>query len=166
MKKKLTSPNGLTATGMGPIIMGWSLPFLLAGILIRLYWPQASGLTEQRLPWMVYAGTAMVFIGALLWISAVVQFSKAFPKGELITTGAYRISRNPIYASWAVLILPGLALWCNNWCFLAAAASMYIALVVLVEREEKQLRRIYTRRYLHYCEKVGKVGILPILIWK
>ncbi len=166
MKKKLTSPNGMTATGMGPKIVRSALPFLVAGIILGIVNPGFCRITSAGNHLSAISGIILITAGALLWIVAVIQFFKAFPSGKLITRGAYRISRNPIYASYAVLILPGLALLCNNWWFLAAAASMYIALVALVGEEEKHLRRIFRHEYLNYCSRVGKVGILPLIIWK
>jgi len=80
----------------------------------------------------------MLVVGAGIYITSMVQFMMDFPKGKLITRGVYRLSRNPLYSSWILLILPGLALVCNNWFFLLAAFSMYISLIVLIKEEEDQ----------------------------
>jgi len=166
MKKPLTSPVGLSVTGMGPKFLGFAIPIALAGIVMDVWFPEFVKIFNTYTPLMMWMGAGITVIGVLFWVTALAQFARAFPKGKLITNGVYRISRNPIYAAWVVLILPGLALWCNNLWFLAASMAMYIALIRLIGKEEEQLKQIFGDTYREYCQKVGKVGFLPFLIWK
>ncbi len=157
MKTKLLSPLGLSAAGAGPKIFRRMLPILIAGILVQIFYPAVSAFPYFKAATLKNAGWILLIPGILLWICAVVQFLREFPKGKLITTGVFSLSRNPIYASWIVFILPGLAGICNNWIFLIAALVMYIALVIFIPEEEKSLSEIFGEQYREYTRRVNRV---------
>lgn len=50
-------------------------------------------------------GVALVLTGLVLWLTALVQLLIGFPRGKLVTSGAYGVCRNPIYyllGRWAL----------------------------------------------------------------
>lgn len=157
MNPKFHSPHHLSATGVGPKIFRSMLPFLLAGIAVQIFLPTVSAFPFRYDEILIFAGWLMLVTGILFWILAVVQFTKGFPKGKLITTGVYSISRNPIYAAWIVFILPGLAGIQNNWIFLLAALVMFIAFMRLIGEEEKMLAQVFGEHYQAYMKKVNRV---------
>ncbi len=161
MKTKKISPIGLSITGAGPKIMRPMFLILIIGIIVQLFFPAVSKfpfLTESTLK---NAGWILAITGLVFWILAIVQFAVGFPKGKLITTGIYSLSRNPIYASWIVFILPGLAGICNNWIFLLASLAMYISLVINIKEEEKSLAETFGKEYDQYVKRVGRVLFFP-----
>ncbi len=157
MKPKFHSPYQLSATGVGPKIFRTMLPFLLAGIAFQIFLPSVSAFPFRYDEILIFTGWLLLVTGILFWICAVVQFAKGFPKGILITTGVYLISRNPIYTAWIVFILPGLAGILNNWIFLLAALTMYIALIRFIGEEEKMLAQVFGESYQTYMKKVNRV---------
>jgi protein-S-isoprenylcysteine O-methyltransferase Ste14 len=98
-----------------------------------------------------------LWIGIVSWVVAIAQFAVYFPKGRLITNGIFSVSRNPIYSSWILLILPGLALVLNNWIFLLAAVVMLVAFLVCISDEEEQMRSHFGADYTDYCKKVRRL---------
>ncbi len=161
MKTNLLSPSGLSATGAGPKIFRSMLPVLIVGIIVRIFFPAVSSFPNLKETMLKNAGWILLVPGIVIWISSVVQFLIEFPKGKLITTGVYSLSRNPIYASWIVFILPGLAGICNNWIFLLAGLIMYVSLVVNIKEEEKALTEIFGDEYRKYAGKVNRVLFFP-----
>jgi protein-S-isoprenylcysteine O-methyltransferase Ste14 len=67
----------------------------------------------------------------------------------------YSLSRNPIYSSWTVFVLPGLGLILSNWLFFLSALAMGLATVFLVKEEEQQLFRCFGQLYTDYKRRVG-----------
>lgn len=78
---------------------------------------------------------------------------------ELVTHGAYRWIRHPLYATGVALIL-ALGLMAANWFILAlglvALASIRLAVIPL---EERQLLEKFGDRYRQYVQRTG--GMLP-----
>ena len=151
MKTKSHSPHKLSATGVGPKIFRSMLPFLLAGIAIQIFYPSVSAFPALKAEVLNTAGWVLLATGLIFWGCSIVQFIMAFPKG------VYSISRNPIYVSWILFILPGLAGIWNNWVFLLAALAMYIALQKFIPAEEKMLEKVFDESYRDYAKKVNRV---------
>lgn len=157
MKLNFKSPHGMDPKGKGPTIVRYSLPFLLAGIILSIWFPELAKFTSQISVIQFVIGIMLLVIGSVFYITALVQFIKGFPKGKLITNGVYRLSRNPIYSAWIIFIFPGLAFAFNNWLFVMAAISMYYALVHFVRHEENNLKEVFGNEYIKYYSKVGRL---------
>lgn len=159
--KSLTSPLGLNLGGVGPKIFRNAMPFLLTAILTGIFFKSFSSLPFNRSSAIALTGIALISSGVLIYISSLVQFIREFPKGKLMTKGIYAFSRNPLYASWILLILPGFCFTFNNWIFLLAALAMYISLLAYIKSEESQLEVCFGEEYLAYKSRVRRVLFLP-----
>ena len=155
MKHNLISASGLDARGVGPRIMLRTFPFLLAAVISEFIPTSVTGLTFLQHPLIKTAGLIWLTVGLVFFIASLFQFSRNFPKGQLIRTGMYACSRNPIYASWILFILPSLWLIMNNWLFMLSAVVMCIATIILVREEEIQLLEVFGDEYEKYKVKVG-----------
>lgn len=155
MNQFFTSASGLDARGVGPRIMLRTAPFLLAAIVTKIWVPALFGFSFLNSPAVKTTGLIWLFAGILLFLSSVVQFSRNFPKGNLLQTGMYAFSRNPIYSCWIVFILPALWLLLNNWLFLLSAVVMCITTLILVKEEEVQLLQVFGKQYAKYRTQVG-----------
>lgn len=155
MNQFFTSASGLDARGVGPRIMLRTAPFLLAAILTGFWVPAIFGVSFLNSPVAKTTGLIWLLTGIVLFVSSMVQFSRNFPKGNLLQTGMYAFSRNPIYSCWIVFILPSLWLLLNNWLFLFSAAVMCVATLILVKEEEVQLLKIYGKQYVEYRKRIG-----------
>lgn len=157
MKTNQISSKEMSPAGVGPKILLAMFPVVATGILLQIYKPSFTTFPFWEPETLTNAGWILTIPGIILWTSAVVHFSIAFPKGKLITTGLFSVSRNPIYVSWILFILPGLAGIFNNWFFLLAALIMYIALEIFVREEETQMFIHFGVSYKQYFEKVGRI---------
>ncbi len=157
MSQFFTSASGLDARGVGPRIMLRTFPFLLAAIITEVWFASFIELSILKYQAVKTAGWIWLAIGIVMFVSSIVQFSRNFPKGKLLTTGMFACSRNPIYSCWIVLILPAIGLICNNWLFLLSAIVMCIATIILVKEEEVELLKHFGKQYAEYRTRVGCV---------
>jgi protein-S-isoprenylcysteine O-methyltransferase Ste14 len=155
MNQFFTSASGLDARGVGPRIMLRTAPFLLAAIVSEIWVSSVFEIPFLSNSIAKTSGLILLFAGIVLFVSSMVQFSRNFPKGNLLQTGMYAFSRNPIYFCWVLFILPSLWLMLNNWLFLLSAAIMCVATLLLVKEEEVQLLKVFGKQYSEYRTRVG-----------
>jgi CubicO group peptidase (beta-lactamase class C family)/protein-S-isoprenylcysteine O-methyltransferase Ste14 len=160
MARILRAENGMNIVGQGARIMLFTGPALAGAILTHLFRP---GLLA--LPWegrfLGSMGAAMVLAGAVLWGAALGQLLSGFPRGKLVTSGAYGVCRNPIYASVALLVLPGLSLVSGTWGYLVAAAALLLGVALFISKEERDLAGVFGEEYRRYTARVHR--ILPFV---
>lgn len=152
----LKSPIGLSATGSGPKIFRPAFFTVLAAILCGIFFPAVADIPFTNAD-LRSAGYVWIALGTIFWIWSLAQFLSQFSKGKLITNGIYAFSRNPIYASWIVFILPSFAMLFNNWIFLLAALLMFISFSLFIKEEEEALAAIFGDEYSDYTRNVSRV---------
>jgi protein-S-isoprenylcysteine O-methyltransferase Ste14 len=125
-------------------------------------WPLAS--TQE-----FFHSQAVSWIGILLCIAAlalllwsIISFGQSFRVGidtsapdDLITTGAFAVSRNPIYVAFAVMLI-GLFLTFPNWILLAYLIAAVWLFNRQVMREETYMKAHYGLPYEAYCRQVRR----------
>jgi protein-S-isoprenylcysteine O-methyltransferase Ste14 len=157
MKNKLKSPVGLNPGGIGPKIFKSTMPFLIAGILLGIFFPSTFTFPFSIRFVLKILGWIMLGIGILAYLLTMVHFLKNFSKGILITDGIFRLSRNPLYSSWILFILPGISFVTDNWTILISAIALYVFFVINIKEEEESLSAIFGDEYTQYCNKVGRI---------
>lgn len=108
-------------------------------------------------------GSAMIVIGLLFSLAAVIQFFRTKntlvtikPANSLQTTGVYSLSRNPMYLS-LLLFYVGLSFIIGNWWHLILVPVLFLLLQeYVIKREEKYLDRRFGQPYLNYKSKVRR----------
>jgi len=108
-------------------------------------------------------GLFMTFVGFLLGVGAFVEFRKAHttldPHGsakQLVTSGIYRFTRNPIYLGFLLMVI-GLPL--NSglyWGIVMAPFYMIMMTRLVVEREEMYLEKKFKNAYTSYMSRVRR----------
>jgi protein-S-isoprenylcysteine O-methyltransferase Ste14 len=114
-------------------------------------------------PIVRYIGLAMSFVGFLLGIGAFIEFKKARttldPHGSarnLVTSGIYRFTRNPIYLGFLLMVI-GLPL--NSglyWGFVMAPFYMLLMNSLVIEHEEAYLEKKFKVTYTGYRSRVKR----------
>ncbi len=102
-------------------------------------------------------GYVLIIPGLALWASAVVQLLTDFPKGKLITTGAYRVVRNPIYSSATFFILPAIALLTRTWVYFMPAIFLFAGVMIFIGKEERHLTEVFGQAYEDYKANVHRL---------
>jgi protein-S-isoprenylcysteine O-methyltransferase Ste14 len=133
---------------------------LISFALLALAWQLESlvglpKITSSHLfRWMVFALTAVVSIILALW--SVKSLSPAARGKELVTTGAFRYLRHPLYASLLSCSNFGLAVLLNNWIYILWAVLLHAVWHWNVESEEKLLKREFPKEYEEYSKITGR----------
>jgi protein-S-isoprenylcysteine O-methyltransferase Ste14 len=152
--------NGMDIVGQGGKIILFMLPSLAAAILFQMYFPQVAALPKS-IAVIKPLGYLFLIPGLLLWGSAVVQLLIGFPKGKLVTNGAYSVVRNPIYSSMTFFILPAVALLTQTWVYLVPSLFLYAGVMIFIRKEERQLTEVFGDQYRIYSSRVHR--LIPFL---
>lgn len=152
----LKNQNGMNIVGQGGKIILFTLPSLIAAILVHAYLPQIAALPES-ISVIKPVGYLLLVPGLILWGTAVIQLLTGFSKGQLVTTGAYGVVRNPIYSSATFFILPAVALMTLTWVYLVASVFLYAGVMIFIGAEERQLTRAFGREYQDYLARVDRL---------
>ncbi|MGN6647750.1 MAG: methyltransferase family protein [Cytophaga sp.] len=111
---------------------------------------------------LAWTGVVLCLSGLLFFIWTMISFKKSFRVGlventaqGLITSGAFAISRNPIYVSFAVLLIGQFCIY-PSWIFLIYLAAGIATFHRQVIREEAFLKQQYGSDFQAYCEKVRR----------
>jgi protein-S-isoprenylcysteine O-methyltransferase Ste14 len=143
----------MTAMGTGPMTAVPAFTYLaLTIVLDQVFSPRfrMQGSLSAYLPW----GVALIAIGLLVLGFSSIQMLKAFNRHELATTGWYAIAPNPMFMSYVLFILPGLALLLRSWLVLTTSVVFYILIKVMTRPEDKWLLQEFGEQYVAYRRKV------------
>lgn len=109
-----------------------------------------------------WIGIALCILAPALFLWGIVSFGKSFrvgidmeKPGNLVCTGAFSISRNPLYVAF-FMMLTGVFLIFPAWIFFA----YLVAGLWLIDRqvclEESSLRDTFGKEYDDYCRRVKR----------
>jgi protein-S-isoprenylcysteine O-methyltransferase Ste14 len=158
----LKRQHGMTIVGQGAVIILFMLPSLVAALCAHRFWPQFAALPAPAghpaaLSVLRPAGWALLLLGAALWSTAIVQLLTGFARGQLVTTGAYGVVRNPIYSSATFFLLPGVALVTATWVYLVPAVFLYAGVILFIGVEERRMRAGFGEAYAAYTARVHRL---------
>ncbi|WP_233189603.1 isoprenylcysteine carboxylmethyltransferase family protein [Sporosarcina sp. P7] len=115
--------------------------------------------TNEFIGWI---GVVLCFGGLLLFVYSLISFGKSFRvgideenPGSLITTGAFSISRNPIYTAFGMVLLGEFLIY-PNWIVLVYLILGFWLFNRQVRLEEQSLVKIYGEAYTKYCQNVRR----------
>jgi protein-S-isoprenylcysteine O-methyltransferase Ste14 len=125
-------------------------------------WPTVSQQEFFHSDIVAWVGVALCLAGLVLLLWSLVSFGQSFRVGidverpdQLISTGAFAFSRNPIYVAFASILI-GQFLIFPNWIllvYLGAATWLFHRQVL---REEEFLKPHYGQEYAEYCQRVRR----------
>ncbi|MEO0542577.1 MAG: isoprenylcysteine carboxylmethyltransferase family protein [Pseudomonadota bacterium] len=75
---------------------------------------------------------------------------------NLVASGIFRLSRNPIYVANVLLIIGFALRWSNAWLFLLAPLAGLATQELAIKREEKHLEAQFGDEYLSYKSRVRR----------
>jgi protein-S-isoprenylcysteine O-methyltransferase Ste14 len=115
--------------------------------------------TVSLLKWI---GIALCYAGLVIFLWALISFGKAWRigideahSGELITTGIFAVSRNPIFL-FMDMYFTGILLIYPNVLFTVATLCAITGIHFQILREEKFLLNRFKDRYTGYKRKTGR----------
>ena len=139
-----------------PVFFGAAI---VAGYLLEWLFPTRL----LSFPYAAALGALSIVVSIALVLFAVVPLARAHtafdarrPSTRIVTTGAFKISRNPVYLSLALLQV-GLALASQAaWLLLTATAAVAITHWGIILREERYLERKFGDEYRAYAANVRR----------
>ena len=139
--------------GSGRKIGLFTLPFLIAGLILNLLFPDffSVGGPSTFLTWV---SIIMLIPGIIVWFWSVYLILTKIPGKELITNGPYSIVKHPLYTGVALLVIPWVGLLCNTWLGILIGAIVYIGSRIYSPEEERILAKIFGESWDNYCRKV------------
>ena len=139
----------------------FGIPFL-AGIALQIAAPLSL---PRGIPsWAIIpAGAALIVTGAALIVLARREFAQrgqptdpGHPTTQIVTTGVFSVSRNPIYLG-AACFLVGIALVTNlPWALVLILPSLVACHYVLIAPEERYLAIKFGEEYRMYAATVHR----------
>jgi protein-S-isoprenylcysteine O-methyltransferase Ste14 len=109
------------------------------------------------------SGIVLMMIGFILRVWATFMFYenkmkviKLEPQKNLMTSGPFRYSRNPLYLGGNVFIFLGASLFLGSPGAMALTALNIIAVDFMIRREEKQLEKNFRDEWLRYKAQVRR----------
>jgi protein-S-isoprenylcysteine O-methyltransferase Ste14 len=135
------------------------LTLLVPVLLLRLIWPDLPVMRSERaMPWDI---PLILGLAVLVW--ANVQFRKVDAEihtfrtpRQLVTGGAFRVSRNPMYLGFLLLLLAA-AFYANTPLALIAPLVFFVvATLWYIPHEERKLRDIFGEVYADYAGRVRR----------
>ena len=110
-----------------------------------------------------FIGLALTFVGFLFGIGASIEFRKArttldphASAKQLVTSGIYRFTRNPIYLGFLLMVI-GLPL--NSglfWGIVMAPFYVFMMNRLIIQAEEAYLERKFGKTYTGYASRVRR----------
>ena len=126
------------------------------------HWPAVSTQEFFHSEIISWIGVVFCLAGLLLLLWSLISFGQSFRVGidtehpdQLITTGVFAFSRNPIYVAFALILL-GQFLIFPNWILVVYMIAGVWLFHRQVLREEEYLKKHYGQEYLEYSKRVRR----------
>jgi protein-S-isoprenylcysteine O-methyltransferase Ste14 len=115
--------------------------------------------------WGAVVGSGLIAAAVVLFAAAVAQFRRAKtspkphkPTTAVVTSGPYRVTRNPIYVAFT-MVQVGIALWTRNaWTLALLVPVLVVMHYGVIVREERYLERKFGEEYVRYRGRVRRWG--------
>jgi protein-S-isoprenylcysteine O-methyltransferase Ste14 len=114
-------------------------------------------------PIVKYIGFALVVIGFLLGLGAVLAFRRArttldpyHPVSSIVTSGIYSFSRNPIYLGFLLMVIGIPLVGGTYWGIILAPIFILLCNSLVIEHEEAYLGKKFGTTYTDYKSRVRR----------
>ncbi len=108
-------------------------------------------------------GVGLLTIGLFLMAWGVVTFRRAgtaiiphHSASQLVVTGSYRFTRNPMYTGLAIAYIGVSALLSTAWPLLLLPVVLFIVFRYVIQREERYLGDVFGTDYADWCVRVRR----------
>jgi protein-S-isoprenylcysteine O-methyltransferase Ste14 len=135
----------------------------LTFILLAYFLGRVISLPFTAPPLLRYIGLAMAFMGILLGIGAFIEFQKAQttldPHGstkQLVTSGVYRFTRNPIYLGFLSIVIGAPLYFGLYWGIILAPVYIFLMNHLVIQHEEAYLEKKFGTTYTNYTSRVRR----------
>jgi len=140
----------LSRWGIGPKMA--TLTILYAVVLFAVLFSFPQVFTDFLLPYPVAVALACALfcIGIPLFVASYKAINRSYQADSLNTKGVYRFCRHPLYASFIVFTVPGIALLVHSWLLYTVPLFLYLMFRLLIRDEETYLAQRFGNEYAAY----------------
>jgi protein-S-isoprenylcysteine O-methyltransferase Ste14 len=149
----MTGFNGILGSGPGGLFISVAL-LLLANFAKDMLNVPNMLVDHLTLRVSLFIALTIVWVTVVGW--SLRSLDPRLRGKRLVTTGAFKCFRHPLYAAFATFFDFGLAILLNNWVFICWAFLLSPIWQFLVKREEEMLKEIFSNDYENYCEITGR----------
>ncbi|MBD3346613.1 MAG: hypothetical protein GF401_16275 [Chitinivibrionales bacterium] len=149
--------RNMTLFGAGHKIAALAFPGIALSLLIGFLFRDVFRFGTIPAPVLVGSGIGLMVVGLSVNFFSAFSMMRAFKEHRLLTSGPYGLSRNPMYASFIFLTIPGLSLALNCWAVLAASVALYAATARFAKVEEEWLAARFGTEWDAYAHQVGRI---------
>ena len=142
-----------TLVGSGDRIGLFASPMIVAGLALNVAFPTLFAVGGPSATLRMIS-VCVLIPGVTIWIWSVVLILRHVPRGELITTGPYRLVRHPLYTGVALLVLPWLGFLLNSWLGAAIGLALYVGSRRYAPAEEALLAETFGAEWDDYERSV------------
>jgi len=97
---------------------------------------------------------------SLISFLVIIWSLKSLPPKErgmtLVTSGAFKYFRHPLYGAYVSFFNFGFAVLMNNWIYMIWALGMIPVWHWNIRREEELMRKEFGQEYVDYCARTGR----------
>ena len=143
-----------------PVLILWSIFVVLTALNVLI--PKIISKLLIDIFWLKYIGILFCYIDLIIFLMALISFGKSWRIGideknsnELITTGIFKYSRNPIFL-FMDLYFMGIMLIYPNIVFIVVAICVIIGIHLQIIREEKHLLNKFREEYIKYKKQTRR----------
>jgi protein-S-isoprenylcysteine O-methyltransferase Ste14 len=139
--------------GSGDRIALFTVPFVAVGVTLNVAFPSAFRVGGPSDPLRAVA-IAVLVVGVIVWMWAVALVLTKVPRGELITSGPFRVMTHPIYTSVALLVIPWLGFLLDTWVGVICGIALYLGSRLFAPAEEAELAARFGANWDRYRDTV------------
>lgn len=149
--------RNLFFTLLQPGVVAGLVPYLLLRNEWRDLWHSSFNILQ-------YAGILLFATGLVIMLDCILRFalegkgtlSPVDPTRELVASGLYRLSRNPMYVGVMTMLL-GETVFCESVYLLIYSTLIFVLFhTFIITIEEPRLRKDFGNAYEAYCKKVRR----------
>ena len=113
--------------------------------------------TEMIFGWiLILIGFGIMFTALIAFILARTAIMPNLPAKRLLTSGPYRLSRNPMYVGLTIAYVGGILLTNIGWCLLILIVVLIVFEKVIIPHEERYLQSAFGEVYSEYANRVRR----------
>jgi len=142
-----------------PFLILWAILILFIAFNIEI--PIIFDIIVKN-DYLQYIGIILCYIGIIIFLSALISFGNSWRvgiddknQGELVTTGIFKYSRNPIFLFMNIYFI-GITLVYPTLTFILMTLIFVIGVHKQILNEEKHLLTIYKEKYQNYKKQTRR----------
>ena len=140
--------------GTGPRGLLISLILLAISAFIEKYFDLLQITDSDFLRYSIFGCLSTITVLILLW--SITSLSPTDRGNKLITVGAFKYFRHPLYGAFLTFFNFGLAILLNNWIYILWAIVLHPLWHWNIKGEEKLMEKVFPGEYVEYSQKTGR----------